>query len=88
MNIERAPSFRRDLRRVTNRDTRNRVWEKIAEMEAASSLFEVTNVRRLAGEGRHYRIRIGDHRMGVTMEGAVVVLRRLLHRGEFYRYFP
>ena len=88
MNVERTPAFRRDLRRVTDRDTQSRVQEKIEELEAASTLFEVTNVRRLTGERSSYRIRIGGYRLGLTLEEDTAVLRRFLHRGEFYRYFP
>ena len=84
MNVERTPAFRRDLRRVTDRDTQRRAQEKIAELEAASTFFEVTSVRRLVGGGRHYRIRVGGYRLGITMDGETAVLRR----GEFYRYFP
>jgi mRNA interferase RelE/StbE len=43
---------------------------------------------RLRAEGQHYRIRIGDYRLGTTMDGETVVLRRFLPRGEIYRYFP
>lgn len=88
MNVERTPAFRRDLRRVTDRDTQRRAQEKIAELEAASTFFEVTSVRRLVGGGRHYRIRVGGYRLGITMDGETAVLRRFLLRGEFYRYFP
>ncbi len=88
MRVESTPAFRRDLRRVISRNTQSRVQEKIEEMETASTLFEVSNVRRLTGEGRHYRIRIGDYRLGITLEGEAVVLRRFLPRGEIYRYFP
>ena len=88
MNVERTPAFRRDLRRVTDRDTQRRLLEKIAELEAASTLFEVTSVRRLADGGRHYRIRIGDHRLGIELENNTVILVRFGSRAEFYRYFP
>ena len=88
MKVERSPSFRRDLRRVTDREAHSRVQEKIAELKAATTLFEVTNVRRLAGQGRYYRIRIGDYRLGIALERDMVVLVRFGPRSDFYRYFP
>ena len=42
----------------------------------------------MAGWERHYRIRIGDYRLGLEMDGDVAVLVRFRHRREFYRYFP
>ena len=58
MNVERTPAFRLDLRRVADWDTQRRVQEKVAELEAASTPLEVTNVMHMSSEGCHYRIRI------------------------------
>ncbi|GIK72728.1 MAG: hypothetical protein BroJett021_17160 [Chloroflexota bacterium] len=37
---------------------------------------------------RYYRIRVGDYRLGLALEGDTVILVRFLHRKEIYRYFP
>ena len=58
------------------------------ELERASNIIEVSGVKRLRAEGRHYRIRIGDYRLGITMDGDVAVMGRFLPRRDFYRYFP
>ena len=42
----------------------------------------------MRGEGRHYRIRIGEHRLGMTQDGDTIILRRFLHRSQIYRNFP
>jgi mRNA interferase RelE/StbE len=36
----------------------------------------------------YYRLRIGDYRLGMVIEGDGVKFVRLLHRSEIYRYFP
>ena len=89
MKVETSPRFNRDLRRIREPAIARRVIRKIEEIEAAASIGEVANVRRMnTASGRHYRIRIGDYRMGVTLDGATVVLHRLLPRDEIYRRFP
>ena len=88
MNVERTPAFNRDLRRLRSARTLRQVERVIEELTASSNLTELTNVRRLQAEDRHYRIRVGDYRLGITMAGDVVVLRRFLHRNEIYRHFP
>lgn len=88
MNVERTSAFNRDLRRLRSARTQRQVESVIEELTAASNLTELTNVRRLQAEGRHYRIMVGDYRLGITMSGDMVVLRRLLHRNEIYRHFP
>ncbi|NPA92437.1 MAG: type II toxin-antitoxin system RelE/ParE family toxin, partial [Chloroflexi bacterium] len=35
-----------------------------------------------------YRIRLGDYRLGLEIEGDTVVFVRFLHRRDIYRYFP
>ena len=89
MRIRYDPIFRRDIRRIRDPVILRRVNRKIEEIEAASSIGEVTNVRRMNTEsGRHYRIRIGRYRIGAALEGDMVVLQRLLPRDEIYRRFP
>ena len=60
----------------------------IEELETVSTLTEISSVRRLAGEGRYYRARIGDYRLGIAVEDDVVILVRFLHRSDIYRFFP
>ena len=80
-------SFVKDLRGV-NRSLRQRVEQVIHEVEQASSLQDIRNLKRLSGKGPYYRIRIGDYRLGLKVEGDVVEFVRFLHRKDMYRYFP
>lgn len=51
---------------------RRRIDRKVAEIEAADSITEVSSVQRLtSSSGNDYRIKIGDYRLGVTVEGEV-----------------
>ena len=88
MEIRYHAQFDRDLRRLRNSNLARSIEQIISELKAASSLTEVRGVRRLRGEGRHYRIRIGEYRLGITQDGDSIILRRLLHRSEIYRNFP
>ena len=43
----------------------------------------------MKGYPYRYRIRIGDYRIGIEVSaGEEVEMMRVLHRREFYRYFP
>ena len=86
MHVRREPSFNRDIRRVRDQSLLDRVNEKIAEIEATPSLRSISGVRRVnAPGGNHYRIRIGSHRIGITLEGGAAVLVAFGHRSEIYR---
>ncbi len=51
-------------------------------------LSEINNIKKLKGEDNAYRIRVGDYRIGFFMKGDTMIFSRVLHRREFYRYFP
>ena len=88
MEIEYRSSFARDLRRLRNAEMRRRALRLIEELEQASALTEISSARRIADDGRYYRARIGDYRLGIAVEGELVILVRFLHRSDIYRFFP
>lgn len=88
MKVEFKRSFVKDLRRVRDKALKKQVEEVIELVEQASNLQEIGNVKRLGGGERYYRIRIGDYRIGLVLEGETVVFVRFLHRKDVYRYFP
>ena len=88
MTVEPSRQFGRDVRQLGSGQIGRRLDRAIQELIEAANITEVSGVRRLRAEGQHYRIRIGDYRLGITMDGETAVLSRFLPRGEIYRYFP
>ncbi len=88
MNVEFKASFAKDLRKVHDDRLKERVREIIEQVELADSLQEITNIKKLKGDAGYYRVRIGDHRLGLSIEGNIVTFVRFLHRKDIYRYFP
>ncbi|MBK5102036.1 MAG: type II toxin-antitoxin system RelE/ParE family toxin [Desulfobacteraceae bacterium] len=88
MKLEFRKSFIRDLKRVKDRATKNRVREAIQSVERAKNLREIKDLKKLSYRGRYYRIRIGDYRLGLILEDDTLILIRFLHRKDLYRYFP
>ena len=89
MKVDSTPGFRQNLRRVRDAGLRSRIDRKITEIQVAATITEVSNISRLRSASRnHYRIRIGEHRIGVVVEGDTATLVRFAHRREFYRGFP
>lgn len=88
MRVEFRESFVRDLRRIRDKKVLDRIRQSIQNVEAADHLDEIHRLKQLKGEERSYRIRVGDYRVGLMIEGDLVVFVRALHRREIYRYFP
>jgi mRNA interferase RelE/StbE len=78
-------SFERDAKRLP-KDAQVRVKASIEKLRN-SSLQEL-NLTKMEGAKNAFRLRVGDYRIGLYLEGDSVVLSRVLSRKEMYRYFP
>lgn len=87
MNVEFRESFVKDL---DNRDTAvlQRLRKVIERLEQANSLQGIPNIKRMKGANVYYRVRVGDYRLGLKLDGRKLIAVRFLHRKEIYRYFP
>jgi mRNA interferase RelE/StbE len=81
-------SFAKDLRSIKSKEILSRIKEVIGQVEKAQSLQEVTNIKKLKGGRNYYRIRVGEYRIGLVIEGDEISFVRCLERKEIYRYFP
>jgi len=81
-------SFLRDVRKLPDDETRQQVRAAILAVESATDPRVIPNLKKLSGGGSYYRIRVGDHRIGIRIDGDLVTFMRVLPRKEIYRYFP
>ena len=82
-------SFTKDLKRHSkNQKLLDLIKEIILEVEDAARISDIDNLKKLKAEGKYYRIRSGDYRIGLIIEDETVTFVRALHRSEIYRYFP
>ena len=88
MRAEFKSSFVRDLRKVKDKELRDRIAEVIELVEKARGLQEIENMKKLRGGDYYYRIRVGDYRLGLIAERDTIIFVRCLHRRDVYRYFP
>jgi mRNA interferase RelE/StbE len=88
MEILFERSFERDLKKIRNKRLLRQVREVIHEAETASSLSELTQLKKIQGFDALYRIRVGDYRIGVEFSDGKIIFVRLLARKDIYRYFP
>ena len=82
-------SFAKDLKRqAKDKNLLARIQEIILEFESVDSISAISNLKKLKSEGSYFRIRSGNYRVGLIIDGDTVTFVRVLHRGEIYRYFP
>lgn len=88
MKVSFEASFARDLKRVRDKKLLQRVEQIIEEIKAATELSDIKGLRKMKGYVAFYRIRLGDYRIGVEVLEDKVIIVRILHRRDIYRYFP
>ena len=89
MNVQYRQLFLKDLKKLKNSEIYSRVYElAFTTLPSADSLQDLVNVKAMVGYADHYRIRLADYRVGIIRQGDSLEMMRVLHRREFYRYFP
>jgi mRNA interferase RelE/StbE len=81
-------SFEKDTDKINDKLLLNKVANCIESIAKASELRDISNIKKMKGAPHHYRIRIGDYRIGVVINGKIIVFERCLHRRDIYKYFP
>lgn len=88
MKIVFLSKFYKDLGKIKDKNTRERLLKIIEEIESANSLLDINNIKKLSGDKISYRIRLGDYRLGIFYEKNTVELVRFVHRKDIYKVFP
>jgi mRNA interferase RelE/StbE len=89
LKVEYRQLFLKDLKKLKKQPVYQRVFNLAFEiLPNAENLSELNNIKAMKGYPNRYRIRISDYRVGIEVFGEQVEIMRVLHRREFYRYFP
>ena len=89
MKFKIEKSFDRDIDRIKDKPLLRKLRTFISVLENAETLQGIPHIKKIEGYKSFYRIKIGAYRLGVeAISQKEVILRRLLHRKDIYRYFP
>lgn len=88
MKIEYRKRFLKELSKIPSAirlKIENFVFE---ELPKTKSILDVGTIEKMKGYSSYYKIRFGSYRIGLKIEKDKVILERVLHRRDIYRYFP
>ena len=88
MKVEFKKSFLSELKKLKNKSLKGAIANCIIQIEAARNISQIKNIKKLTGYDFYYRIRIGDYRIGVKIEGETVYFVVFEHRKDIYKRFP
>jgi len=57
------------------------------ELPSLDSITQSKRIEQMKGYPGYYKIRFGNYRIGLKVENNKVVLKKVLHRKEIYKYF-
>jgi len=89
MKVEYRKSFLKDLKKLKNQSVYQQILDfTFKQLPEAKSLQDLSQIKAMKGYPNRYRIRIGNYRIGIEVNQDKIEIMRVLHRREFYRYFP
>lgn len=89
MKTEYLPTFVKDLKALKSTPVYTTIKNfAFQDILAYQNIGVLNNLKKLTGVGNAYRVRIGDYRIGFFLTDDTITFSRVLHRREFYRYFP
>lgn len=88
MRVEYLKKFSKDISTFKKPKEKAQILKVINSVKSASELKEISGLKKLVGFSDAYRIRTGDLRIGVFVEGDSVQFARVAHRKDIYKIFP
>ena len=88
MKVVFKTSFLKELKKLKNENLKKAVLATLQEVESADSVYKIKNLKKLTGYDTYYRIRIGDYRLGIKVDGETVYFVVIEHRKDIYKGFP
>lgn len=88
MNVEISRKFQKQLKTCKDSGIRLKVLNLIESVAASDTMQSIPNLKKLSGFKNCFRIRMGDYRIGIVLEGNKVIFAAFDHRSDIYKYFP
>ena len=87
MNVIILERFDKEEEKLKNKALSKQIENVIRNLFAIENIHDIPSIKRLKGTTA-YHIRMGDYRLGVTIENNTVIFHSVGHRKKFYDSFP
>jgi len=88
MLVKTERTFTKEVEKILYKKLLGSLAATIEQIISAQSISEIHNLKKLVGFDFHYRVKVGNYRLGIAIRDNVVVLVRFLHRKDIYKKFP
>lgn len=88
MNTAYRKHFLKELSKLPS-EYRTKIEDFIfKELPEAETISALGKLERMKGYPGYYKVRFGTYRVGLKLENDTIILERVLHRKEIYKFFP
>jgi mRNA-degrading endonuclease RelE of RelBE toxin-antitoxin system len=88
-SVQYSERFLKDLKKLKKTDSYDKIHDLcFKELPESETINSIKNLKKIEGYSDYFRIKIGVYRIGLKIEGENIILMRILHRKDIYRYFP
>ena len=88
MRVVFTREFLKQIRKIQDKHLAKKVEDAILQVKNATTLSGIHDLKKLKGYTTSYRLRIGDYRIGVYLNGDTVEFACFMSRKDIYKYFP
>jgi mRNA interferase RelE/StbE len=88
MKVIYLRSFLKDVKAIKDRKLKDSIKKVILEVKSSNSLNEIQGLVKMKNYSNAYRLRIGNYRFGLFIEGDIIEIARFLKRNDIYKLFP
>jgi mRNA interferase RelE/StbE len=88
MQVDYTSRFEKRFDALRDDNLRLRLRDVVLRVESATTIRDIPNLKKLKGHQTAYRIRVGDFRIGLFIEGDAVIFADFDHRKDIYSRFP
>jgi mRNA-degrading endonuclease RelE of RelBE toxin-antitoxin system len=89
LKVEYRKLFLKDFKKLKKQTIYSQIFElTFTTLPNINSWQDFSQIKAMKGYPNRYRIRVGDYRIGIEINQDTIEVMRVLHRREFYRYFP
>ncbi len=88
MNVQYRKRFLKELSKIPS-ETRQRIEKFVFEdLPETNFISNLGVIEQMKGYRSYYKVRFGSYRIGLKIDHENIILERVLHRRDIYRYFP
>ncbi len=81
-------TFLKSVSKIKDTHLKQDIISAIADVEAAEDLKSISNLKKLHGPGKYYRIKIKEYRIGLKFTSRTLYFVDIAHRKDIYKHFP